>query len=380
MLSRRSFLVVIITGFILGALFFASGRIGECPGGDCIKNKLPFRPHAGGDKVSTEPPASGKTGNGDRPKVDLDEEEDADFAVEIPESDSKHDGEDKSKVPSDAWGKPKPGDDDTSEDLNEGILDDEDDEDASDNSDETTTEKWEKSHSCKNFPDTSNVLVVMKTGASEVMGKVPTQIMTNLKCVHEYLIFSDMAQTVAGVEIHDSLDTVRTEISKTNNDFHLYWRQQQCPVDPDLCNKYHDAASEGWALDKYKNNHIAEKTYAMRPDYDWYLFTDADTYVIWPTMMQWLSKMDAKKKHYIGSVAMLGDFPFGHGGSGYLVSGPSMKAMFEGKKNVANVYDKAASETCCGDYMFAFALRNETGIDVKNVVRVKSTSLDKTVL
>ncbi|KHN99174.1 uncharacterized protein MAM_02872 [Metarhizium album ARSEF 1941] len=219
---------------------------------------------------------------------------------------------------------------------------------------------------CALFPNTSSVLLVMKTGASESYSKIPTQLMTNLKCVSDFLFFSDMTQKIAGYTIHDSLDSVLDQVKEKNRDFDLYRRQKKCPVDQEQCNKNHDVAQQGWDLDKYKNIHMAEKAYEMRPDYDWYLFVDADTYVVFPTLMEWLDQMDPNKAHYIGSVAYLGGFPFGHGGSGYLVSRRAMRSMFAGRTGVANKYDEAAQETCCGDYMWAKALKTETGIPVVN--------------
>ncbi|KAK0389952.1 hypothetical protein NLU13_3525 [Sarocladium strictum] len=220
---------------------------------------------------------------------------------------------------------------------------------------------------CKDFPDTSNILLVMKTGASEAYSKIPTQAVTMLRCLPDYLVFSDMEQTVAGQHILDSLDTVLPEAQDGNHDFDLYRRQRDCPVDQETCNKGEDAAKEGWALDKYKNIHMAEKSYASRPDYDWYLFVDADSYVFWSNMVTWLKDIDSKKKHYLGSAAMLGGFPFAHGGSGYLMSSGLMKAMFGGKEGVANEWDQEAPKTCCGDFLLARAVQNYTAVRVKNV-------------
>ncbi|KAG5929850.1 hypothetical protein E4U42_004370 [Claviceps africana] len=219
---------------------------------------------------------------------------------------------------------------------------------------------------CALFPNTSGVLTVMKTGASEAYSRIPTQLMTTLKCLPEHFIFSDMKQTIAGYAIHDSLDTIRDDIKQSNVDFELYLRQQKCPTDQGDCNKFFDTAKQGWNLDKYKNIHMAEKAYRMRPDYDWYLFIDADTYVAYPTLMEWLKHLDPHKPHYIGSVAYLGQLPFGHGGSGYLVSQAAMHAMFHGKENVASKWDEAVQKVCCGDAMFSQALKDETGIEVVN--------------
>lgn len=227
------------------------------------------------------------------------------------------------------------------------------------------------SPSCYGFPNTSSVLAVMKTGASEAYARVPTQLITNLRCLDDFLIFSDMAQELAGYHIHDSLDTVLDEVKAHNSDFELYFSQQQCAVDQENCNKHSDTASAGWTLDKYKNVHIAEKAYKLRPDYDWYIFIDADTYVVWPTLMQWLKYLNPRKRHYLGSVAMLGDLLFGHGGSGYLVSQRAMHDLFAGRSNVANEFDHEATGICCGDALFAQALLKKTGIEVENVVRIR---------
>ena len=84
---------------------------------------------------------------------------------------------------------------------------------------------------CETFPDTSKVLLGMKTGASEAFARVPTQLMTVLKCLPDYLISSDMDQNIGGQQIHDSLSTLLSQVREGKSDFDLYRRQQQCLVD-----------------------------------------------------------------------------------------------------------------------------------------------------
>ncbi|KAH6845789.1 hypothetical protein B0I37DRAFT_381139 [Chaetomium sp. MPI-CAGE-AT-0009] len=220
---------------------------------------------------------------------------------------------------------------------------------------------------CEGFPDTSKVLLVMKTGASESYARIPTQLMTMLRCLPDFLIFGDMDQNIGGQKIHDSLSTVLPEAQEGNSDFDLYRRQKWCLVDQEVCNKLGDPAKEGWNLDKYKNVHIAEKAYKMRPDYDWYIFVDADTYVLWPNLMQWIKKLDAKKKLYLGSVTLIRNFSFGHGGSGYLVSQAAMKDFVGIHPGVGNEYDLQAQKECCGDYIFARALKDKTDVGVQQM-------------
>ncbi|KAI1084591.1 hypothetical protein F5B20DRAFT_591626 [Whalleya microplaca] len=219
--------------------------------------------------------------------------------------------------------------------------------------------------SCDTFPDTSNILVVVKTGATESFAKIPTQLVTLLRCHPGFLHFSDMRQKIAGFDIHDSLDAVLATAKDGNPDFNLYRHQQACPVDLQSCNANSDRFFEGWTLDKYKNIHIAEKAWTLRPNYDWYLFIDADTYILWHNLVQWLRRLDSWKKHYIGSVALIDDFRFGHGGSGYLLSGAAMKDFVGNHSGVANKFDLRIKDFCCGDYMMGIALNETIGLEVE---------------
>jgi hypothetical protein len=60
-----------------------------------------------------------------------------------------------------------------------------------------------------------------------------------------------------------------------------------------------------WTLDKYKKLHIVEKACAMKPDLDWYLHIDADTYVIWPSLVEWLEQLDLSKESFLGSMSYI---------------------------------------------------------------------------
>lgn len=48
---------------------------------------------------------------------------------------------------------------------------------------------------CANFPNTDKILLVMKTGATEAFDKVPTQLLTAMQCLPDFLIFSDMVSS-----------------------------------------------------------------------------------------------------------------------------------------------------------------------------------------
>lgn len=56
---------------------------------------------------------------------------------------------------------------------------------------------FDASSPCADFPDTSDVLLVMKTGAGESFSKLPAQLMTTMQCLPDFLLFSDMVSLLA---------------------------------------------------------------------------------------------------------------------------------------------------------------------------------------
>jgi hypothetical protein len=120
----------------------------------------------------------------------------------------------------------------------------------------------------------------------------------------------------------------------------------------------------GWELDKFKFVNMVVRAWELRPDQDWYVFAEADTYVVWPTLVHWLrNKVNPRDNVYVGSVAMIAGFPFAHGGSGYVVSGALMRKMAQ----IPDItkYDEKAGEECCGDVVFA-RVAKEVGTKVMN--------------
>lgn len=223
---------------------------------------------------------------------------------------------------------------------------------------------------CKGFPDTSKILLVMKTGASEAYKKIPLHLATTFKCVPEtdYLIFSDAEQDINGIRIHDCLDEVIEQVMDSNPDFDVYRRQKDCLIDFETCNRYANATAESKALDKYKNIHMAAKAFKLRPQYDWYVFVDADSFVSWSTLTGWLKTMDATKELYFGSASRIGQFPFASGESGYGLSNALARRLFGGKRGLSSRWDFEVMESCCGDIMFGMFVEDMADLKVLDTV------------
>jgi hypothetical protein len=221
---------------------------------------------------------------------------------------------------------------------------------------------------CAPFTGLEKVVITVKTGATEASQRIPIQLRTTLRCAPHVYIFSDMAQKIGDIEIFDALDETADEIKKGNTDFDIYRKQQELK-DPELITSQlksmksppgsNDLAA--WTLDKYKNLHILEKSWALKPDMDWYLHVDADTYVVWPSLIEWFKRLDNKKHLFLGSTSYVNDNPFAHGGSGILLSGEAMRTVVEDHNGTAARWDPEVHNNCCGDFVLAMALK-EYGI------------------
>jgi hypothetical protein len=209
---------------------------------------------------------------------------------------------------------------------------------------------------CEGFPDTKDILVVLKTGATEAYDKLPIHFLTTLSCNNDSIVFSDMEMDVAGHRVHDSLDEISEEIMKDNSDFDLYRQLQEyyrLHEDP----RPLKVGSNAWNLDKYKFIHMLRKTYNYRPDVPWYVFIEADTALIWDNLRTLLDKYDPKEPYYIGSPTYL-DIEFAHGGTGYVISGAAMQKAVSDHMDI-DKYDEAVRSICCGDAMIARVLLDE---------------------
>ncbi|PHH75509.1 hypothetical protein CDD82_4413 [Ophiocordyceps australis] len=225
--------------------------------------------------------------------------------------------------------------------------------------------EWDFDRPCSRMPETDDVLFVLKTGASEAFDKLPTQLLGSVQCLSDVLIFSDKEQQVGKYHLYDALDRVSDTVKKTSPEFELYESQLNCPVSLRDCTQ--PGQSGAWDLDKYKFLNILVRTWEMRPGHKYYLFAEADSYVFWPNMMHWLRTRAAKASDelYAGSVALQDDFPFAHGGSGYVLSGRVVERVVESMPGLAPRFDGLAPTKCCGDLLLGMAM-HEAGVVVRH--------------
>jgi len=193
---------------------------------------------------------------------------------------------------------------------------------------------------CRNLPGADETLVVLRTGATELQDRFPIHLSTTLKCYPHYMLFSDHEEVYKGEKITDALSTVTQDILSQHPDFELHRRLLESGREALLAKELSGSESEaiqwtgkadnpGWKLDKWKFLPMVNQTFHERPDMKWYLFVEADTYVLWASLLEYLAVLDHTKPVYTGSQMYIGDVVFAHGGSGFIVSRSAMRMVVE---------------------------------------------------
>lgn len=216
-------------------------------------------------------------------------------------------------------------------------------------------------HSCADNDLADRVVVVVRAGASAVLGKLPTQLNTILKCVRHLVVASDLEQEISGHHVYNVLTNVLASVRDTDPDFDDYNKLQQLEgqalamVDEDVPTPSNS--------DKYMYFHMLLTAYNAHPDKNWYVFIETETYLVWPTLLQWLERLDATKKHIIGSVSSTSNHTTLHGNSGMVLSAAALKEIVVDRTDGIAIWDRRLSRYCFGDRAFSvFAEESELSL------------------
>ncbi|KAL4898700.1 hypothetical protein BDV59DRAFT_167367 [Aspergillus ambiguus] len=220
---------------------------------------------------------------------------------------------------------------------------------------------------CQDFPDISHVQVVVKTGSNILYDKLPTQLLTTLQCHRDLLLLADTEQDLGPYHVYDVLANVNETIKSTHPDFDYYRTLQQYQNDGlDLRLLRETSHKSAWNLDKYKFIHMLAQAWTRRPGRDWYVFVEADTYLVTRNLVLWLDRMDPSQPLYLGSAAHYNSDLFAHGGSGIVISRGAMSQLLDDDPGLTERYDQHMPSEYYGDYVLMKALR-EKGITLQNI-------------
>ncbi|KAF2767284.1 hypothetical protein EJ03DRAFT_316077 [Teratosphaeria nubilosa] len=219
---------------------------------------------------------------------------------------------------------------------------------------------------CAQMEGAEDVVLAIKTGATEALERLPIHSKTTLQCFPNSLVFSDLGENLDGIHIQDALDEFSEDIRTQHEDFE-HWRRLhehgRAGLDASAvgvhvaADNLEDAFSNGgWKLDRFKNLPMISKTLNQKPDAKWYVFQDADTYISWSNLRNWTSRMDHEQMIYLGSPAVIDEQVFAHGGSGYVLSKAAMRAVEEQYRNNQTFWDEFAANHWAGDCVLSWIL------------------------
>lgn len=209
------------------------------------------------------------------------------------------------------------------------------------------------------------IFLMVKTGASELWKKLPVHLFTTLTRIPYFQIYSDAPGSIAGYEIIDSLQNVSTK-TLNSEDFEMYRAQQVLHEENGQYTSNDILFNQGWDLDKFKNIPILNHALSIAPkECEWFLMIDADTYIMFDNLINWLAKYNGKNNyHLFGSAAYVDSESFAHGGSGIVISRAAVEDSIGKDPNLVYKYKNQTFDECCGDLMVARMLRDTLNITV----------------
>ncbi|CZT44352.1 uncharacterized protein RSE6_04508 [Rhynchosporium secalis] len=241
---------------------------------------------------------------------------------------------------------------------------------------------WEPSNGVSPFDEANksqraaiarDVLVVVKTGGSEPLGRLKTQIETLLTEVpkNNLLLVSDLEEDAGSYCIQDILKDIPREERALYPEFGLYDQQQVLKAEGKDTRELN-----GWELDRYKNLPLKRMIWNSQQKLKegqrkkWFLFIDTDTWVELDNVFELLGHLDHTDKLYMGSpVWTESQLEFAHGGSGYVLSYGALKALNKPDAHTIGTplysqFGVNVTSICCGDLAVALAL-DDRGISMK---------------
>ncbi|KAL4785947.1 hypothetical protein BJX76DRAFT_322647 [Aspergillus varians] len=225
---------------------------------------------------------------------------------------------------------------------------------------------------CPHLPGLENIVLVVKTGVTEAHDKLPIHRNTTLRCIPNYIVWSDYDEEIADIPVHDVLYNESSHLHQLP-DFNLYTRVQSHGRNA-LTN--HDLSDDpstpfgksnpGWKLDKWKFVPMIQHTFQLfnSRSHHWYVFMEADTYILWSSMLAWLERLDHRKPYYLGNQMQIRDVLFAHGGSGFVLSRPAIDRAANMIKSNRDHWEQITEEEWAGDCVLGMLL-HDAGVELE---------------
>ncbi|KAF2401762.1 hypothetical protein EJ06DRAFT_528918 [Trichodelitschia bisporula] len=211
---------------------------------------------------------------------------------------------------------------------------------------------------CAHLPDTSDVLVVMRSPAAELYKLMPAHFMTDLACA-PFELFSTVGIDIGPYKVHDTIAGISERRRAQHKDFELYEKIKNAQVAAqDLATLVEDSEHN---LDRWTILPALLQAYKLHPQKKWFVLVESDTYLSMANLMPWLAKLDSSQPIYAGAQVLINDIELAHSGSGMLISGAAVKKLAALADERMEVWEEAVGHTCCGDKILSMAF-SEAGV------------------
>lgn len=211
---------------------------------------------------------------------------------------------------------------------------------------------------CPILPGIQDILVIIKSSAVVVENLLSAHLNTTLRCIPNFVLYSDLEEEVDGHHVYDALQELDLNSQVSNDDLDLY-RRLQLQGRAGLTSEELDTSSTAVRnLDKFKYFPIMEKALQYKPDAKWYIFIDTKTYIFWPTLIQWLAQFDYGEAQYIGDPSQHQDQVFAQGDSGIILSRLALSMASEHREHHRAEYNEFVPNECTGDCLLGKLLQN----------------------
>ncbi|RDI86328.1 hypothetical protein Vi05172_g3870 [Venturia inaequalis] len=207
---------------------------------------------------------------------------------------------------------------------------------------------------CKSLASTKDVLVVVRTPASELYSQLPAHFFTTLRCV-DFLLYSTVHQNIGPYTVHDALANISDARRAKHRDFELYDKLQSAQnfvMDLHSITEDNDHNLDRWSIIP----HVVD-AYKQYTNKKWFVFIESDTYLSVSNMLLWLAKLDHTKDLFAGAQVMIGDVELAHSGSGIILSQTTAAKLSDRAKTRTDAWQDMVGNSCCGDKILAQALK-----------------------
>ncbi|KAF5846624.1 hypothetical protein GGP41_004634 [Bipolaris sorokiniana] len=185
---------------------------------------------------------------------------------------------------------------------------------------------------------TDDVLVVLRTGVAEALEKLPVHFQTMLRCVDDYVVYSDLDEDIAGHRVNNVFegsvsDRLRTSANAAQG--------RQVIADGSLSDHrgsrpFGAQENPAWKLDRFKFLPMVNKTFKYRPGAKWFVFIRTWYATIWFHILPHSTPLVHSK---LASACSLATCLFAHGGSGFVLSNTAMRRVVQQRDTHLTFYD-----------------------------------------